>query len=190
MQLEDRASPAEPEQSGQQLLVDTTVGGTLVNADVQVDEDSLPGLAMNESDLSVDEDIPTDSVLLCILGELNGIEATFLIDSGASECFLSTAFVEKNKSKTRKIKENLNIQLANGTMRVSNLIVERACVTFNEHAEFINFSVIGLPKYEAILGKPWLNRWNPIINWKRNSLAGKMESIVIIVQGLQEPHSP
>ena len=48
---------------------------------------------MDESDLSVDEDIPTDNVLLCILGELNGIEVTFLIDSGASECFLTTAFV-------------------------------------------------------------------------------------------------
>ena len=61
---------------------------------------------MNESDLFVDEDIPTDSVLLCILGALNGIEITFLIDSGASECFLSTAFVEKNKIKTRKKKKS------------------------------------------------------------------------------------
>ena len=133
---------------------------------------------------------PTDSALLCILGELNGIEVTFLIDSGASECFLSTAFVERNKIKTRKTKEKLNIQLADGTVRVSNLIVEQGCVTFDEHAEFIDFSVIGLPKYEAILGKPWLHRWNPVIDWKRNSLAWKMGSRVITVQGLQEPHSP
>ena len=144
---------------------------------------------MDESDLSIDEDIPADSVLLCILGELNGIEVTFLIDSGASECFLSTAFVEKNKIKTRKTKEKWNIQLADGTMRVSNVMVEQECVIFNEHAEFIDFSVIGLPKYEAILGKPWLNRWNPVIDWKRNSLAWKMGSRIITVQGLQEPHS-
>ena len=62
-------------------------------------------------------------------------------------------------------------------------------MTFNEHAEFIDFSVIGLPKYEAILGKPWLNRWNPVIDWKRNRLAWKMGSKTITVQGLQEPHS-
>ena len=97
-----------------------------MNAGVQVDEDSLPCLAMDESNLSVDEDIPVDSVLLCILGELNGIEVTFLIDSGASECFLSTAFVEKNKIKTRKTKEKWNIQLANGTVHVSNVIVGQA----------------------------------------------------------------
>ena len=63
-------------------------------------------------------------------------------------------------------------------------------MTFDEHAEFIDFSVIGLPKYKAILGKPWLNRWNPVIDWKRNSLTWKMGSKVITVQGLQEPHSP
>ena len=78
MQWKDGDSPTEPEQSGQKLLVDTAVEETLVHAGVQVDEDSLPGLEMNESDLSVDEDIPSDNVLLCILGELNGIEVTFL----------------------------------------------------------------------------------------------------------------
>ena len=124
LQLEDGDSPARSEQSGQKWLVDTAVESTLVNAGVQVDEDSLPGLAMDESDLSVDEDIPADSVLLCILGELNGIEVTFLIDRGASECFLRAAFVEKNKIKTRKTKEKWNIQLADGTVHVSNVIVE------------------------------------------------------------------
>ena len=33
---------------------------------------------MNESDLFTDEESPADSVLLCILGEVNGIEVTFL----------------------------------------------------------------------------------------------------------------
>ena len=52
----------------------------------------------------------------------------------------------------------MNIQLADGTLCMCNLIVEQACVAFNDHAEFIDFSVIELPKYEAILGKPWLDR--------------------------------
>ena len=41
----------------------------------------------NDVDLSGEEIDPLDRVLLCILGKLNGIEVTFLIDSGASECF-------------------------------------------------------------------------------------------------------
>ena len=157
MQFKDGESPAGPKKSGEKRLVETVVEGTLVHTGVQVDEDSLPGLKINESDLSADEESPTYNVLLCILGEVNGIEVTFFIDSGASEWFLSTAFVERNKIKTRKTKEKLKIQLADGTVRVSDLIVEQACVTFDDHAEFIDFSVIGLPKYDAILGKPWLS---------------------------------
>ena len=107
MQFKNGESPAGPEKSGEKLLVETAVEGTLVHAGVQVDEDSLPGLKMNESDLFVDEESPTDSVLLCILGELNGIEVTFLIDSGASECFLTTAFVERNKDQNKKNKRKI-----------------------------------------------------------------------------------
>ena len=73
------------------MLVDIAVDGILVDTGMQVDEDSLPGDLRDETDLSVDESIPTDSILLCILGESNGIEVTFFIDSGASECFLGTA---------------------------------------------------------------------------------------------------
>ena len=91
---------------------------------MQVDEDSLPVPQRNEIVLLADEIEAAVSVLLCIAGFLNGIEVTFLIDSGANECFLSTSFVEKNKIKTSKTKEKLNIQLADGTVRVSNLIVE------------------------------------------------------------------
>ena len=54
----------------------------------------------------------------------------------------------------------------------------------------MNFSVIPLPKYEAILGKPWLDRWNPVINWKRNSLVWKMGKRDIVVQGVQDPQDP
>ena len=98
--------------------------------------------------------------------------------------------MEKNKIKTRKTKEKLNIQLADRTVRMSKLMVVQACVAFEEHDEFIDFSVISLPKYEAILGKPWLDRWNPIIDWKKNSLAWKMGSKMIRIQGLLEAHSP
>ena len=122
-QEKDGVSPAKPEQSRVKLLVDIAVDGILVDTGMQVDEDSLPGESRDETDLSVDESVPTDSILLCILGELNGIKMTFLIDSGASECFLGTAFVEKNKIKKKKKKEKLNIQLADGTVRMSNLMV-------------------------------------------------------------------
>ena len=48
----------------------------------------------------------------------------FLIDSGASECFVDTAFVERNGLKLTKTKEKLKIHLADGTVRVSSWIVK------------------------------------------------------------------
>ena len=61
---------------------------------------------------------------------------------------------------------------------------------FDEHAEFLDFFVINLPKYEAILGKPWLGRWNPIIDWQKNAMVWKMGKGTIAISGVQEPQSP
>ena len=131
---------------GQRLLEVVAADGANVDTKMQVDEDSLPVPQTNEIVLPTNGIEAAGSLLLCIVGFLNGMEVTFLIDSGASECFLSTSFVEKNKIKTNKTKEKLKIQLADGTVRVSNLIVEQACVGFDEHAEFLDFSVTSLPK--------------------------------------------
>ena len=76
-QEKDGVTLAKPVQSGVKLLVDTAVDGILVDTSMQVDEDSLLGDLRDETDLFVDESVPTNSILLCILGELNGIEVTF-----------------------------------------------------------------------------------------------------------------
>ena len=111
------------------------------------------------------------TVLLCVSGCLNGISVIFLIDSGASECFVGKTFTEQNGLKATKTKENLTVHLADGTVRVSNWMVKQGCVTMgSEHAEFLDFSIISLPTYDAILGKPWLDRWNPVIDWEKYSL--------------------
>ena len=98
--------------------------GTPEEKGMQVVEDSQLVPLTNDVGLSGDEIDSPGSVLLCILGKVKGIEVPFLIDSGASECFRSTTFVEQNKLKTAKAKEKLRIQLADGTMRVSNFMVE------------------------------------------------------------------
>ena len=64
------------------------------------------------------------TVLLCVSRSLNGFSVKFLIDSGASECFVDTAFAEKNGLKLTKTKEELKIHLADGTVRVSSWIIK------------------------------------------------------------------
>ena len=62
---------------------------------MQVVEDSQSVPLTNDVGLSRDEIDSLGNILLCILGKVGGIEVTFLIDSGASECFLSTTCCER-----------------------------------------------------------------------------------------------
>ena len=72
--------------------------------EIQEIEDSVPKPKEKEEDLLANELEPTSVVLLSISGYLNGIAVKFLIDSGASECFVDTAFTKKNGIKTTKRK--------------------------------------------------------------------------------------
>ena len=126
---------------------------------------------------------------MSIEGFLNGFPVKFLIDSGATDCFVSTAFVEERKLDLNKRKEKVKINLADGTTRVSTKYVKQACVSFEEHMEFLDFTVINISNYEAILGKSWLDRWNPAINWIENSMQWKMGKRVIKVTGVSETHT-
>ena len=129
----------------------------------QVIEESEPVVKMDEAE-PADEEIPAECILLCIEGFFIGFPVKFLIDSGATYCFVSTAFVEEKGLDLNKRKDKVKINLADGTTRVSKMYVKQACISLEEHMEFIDFTVINLPQYEAILGKSWLDRWNPAIN--------------------------
>ena len=61
---------------------------------------------------------------------------------------------------------------------------------FDEHAEFLDLSVINLPKYEAIIGEPWLHKWNPVIDWQKITMVWKMGKRKILVSRVQDPQSP
>ena len=57
-------------------------------------------------------------------GCLNGFPVKFLIDSGATNCFVSTGFVENKELELNKRKEKVKINLADGTTRVSKLYIK------------------------------------------------------------------
>src|SRR5271154_1561116 len=47
------------------------------------------------------------------------------------------------------------------------------------HVSGISAQILGLQRYDAILGKPWLYHANPNINWKDNTLTFQYESYTI-----------
>ena len=58
--------------------------------------------------------------------------------------FVSAIFAEEKGLLLNKRKEKVKINLADGTMRVSNMYIKQACVNFEEHTEFLDFTVIKL----------------------------------------------
>ena len=94
-----------------------------VDTGEQVTEESELVVKMDEAE-PADEEIPAECILLCIEGFFNGFPVKFLIDSGATDCFVSTAFVEEKGLDLNKRKDKLKINLADGTTRVSKMYVK------------------------------------------------------------------
>ena len=103
-----------------------------------------------------------------------------------SECFISDKLVEENELLLSKSQERLKIHLEDGSTRSSKQCLKQACVNFGEHAEFLDFHVMKLPKYDAILGKSWLDRWNLDIDWRANTVKIKIGKRILVHNGEQE----
>ena len=84
------------------------VDGATVDTGMQVTEDSVPVAPRNETD-SAGEIKTAESVLLCVAGFLNGFPLTFLVDSGATNCFVSATFAEEKRLLLNKSKEKVKI---------------------------------------------------------------------------------
>ena len=143
--------------------------------DIPIDDRSEDEVIMGESvdwteTAKAEADVPRTH-LLKLSGVVLGIPVKFLVDSGASENFISERLVQENDLKVVKSQDKMQVQLADGSTRASNRLVQGAQVIFEEHAEFLDFRVMKLPKYDAILGKSWLDRWNPDIDWREGTIS-------------------
>ena len=128
----------------------------------------------------------TGTVLLCIAGQLDGIPVTFLVDSGATECFVSTKVVRDHKMKICKKKEKLKIFLADGSVKNTSQCLFNICVDLGDHVEFLDFFILDLPKYDVILGKSWLDRCNPVVDWKKNQVTLHVGKRTVVLNGVRE----
>ena len=109
--------------------------------------------------------------LLTITTCINGHKATLLIDSGASRDFLSSAFVKTHSLPTTPLPSTLRIRLADGTLNATATELPDALVQLTpEYPYHTSFVVTTLSGYDGILGKPFLTRVNPTIDWTSNSI--------------------
>ena len=99
---------------------------------------------------------------------LNSKPITFLVDSGANGNFVSSQWVQSSGAKACSRTDPKHITFANGQHGLSSLIMPRAYLKCEGHKERLNLDVIDLPGIDAILGKPWLTKHNPDIDWEQH----------------------
>ena len=108
--------------------------------------------------------------LLILHGEMDGEPVKFLVDSGASTCFVDEGLVKKHGWRTRHKASPDYIQLANGQAQISNHVLEPAFIAIGDYEDEEAFHITRLAGYDAILGKTWLERLNPRVDWRRHQL--------------------
>ncbi len=98
-------------------------------------------------------------------GRIMGKPARILIDSGASNNFLSAQWLRRHDITPATRSTGLSVQLATGQRTLSNQIVPSASLAIHTYRDHERFEVLPMPSVDAVLGMRWLRRHNPSINW-------------------------
>ena len=104
---------------------------------------------------------------------LNGVEATLLIDSGASRNFVSPHFLKRHgRLKPVNLPQPLLVRLADGSVSPAPQELHDTSVLLTPTFTYTcSFVVTPLQGYDGILGKPFLTSINPAIDWTTNTIS-------------------
>ena len=94
-----------------------------------------------------------------------------MIDSGASTQFIDLDCVLRNNLPLPLKPKPGTIIVVNGREAENQLT--HTCtldLTIDQHSETLTFQVTKLAGWNMILGKNWLKRHNPVIDWTRNTV--------------------
>lgn len=108
--------------------------------------------------------------LLKVEARVLGRKATVLIDGGAQDNFVSKGFVKHLRAKTRRLKDVSKAILADGSTYVVNEHLPGTRLNVSGgYNDRVDLKVVSM-QYDVILGKPWLAKYNPCINWRKNEI--------------------
>ena len=106
--------------------------------------------------------------LLVLKGTVNGVPVSCLIDSGASHNFFSTCMIARVGGTTSCLSDSLCINLADGRKTMCSREQATIDLRFRGFRDNVTGVVAPISKYEMILGKPWLYKYNPSIDFRKN----------------------
>ena len=102
-----------------------------------------------------------------LVGNKN-VETLALIDSGAGGKFIDQNFARKEKLEMKDLENPLVVYNVDGTLNKTGTIRKYVDlpIIINGRKTTERLLVTGLGKLKVILGFPWLNEQNPVIDWK------------------------
>ena len=106
---------------------------------------------------------------LTFQGSLNHAPVNILIDSGAMGNFVSQQAADRFSFALSHV-SNIPVVFANGATGACNKAALAAYLRFEDHEERVDLRVVSLPHHDVILGQPWLQKWNPSINWRSQQI--------------------
>ena len=100
--------------------------------------------------------------------EGKNVETPGLIDSGAGGKFIDQNFAIEEGLETKDLENPLVVYNVDGTLNKKGTIRKyvELPMTINGKKTLERLMVTGLGKLKIILGFPWLNEQNPVIDWK------------------------
>jgi hypothetical protein len=123
--------------------------------------------------------------IICILEDIPQVSA--LVDSGATSSFIDQTFVAQHNILVVKKSTPVTVEVIDGRTIASGAITHETTpleLYIGKHTEKIVLNIISTPHHPIILGLPWLEAHNPIIDWRSRTLTFSAQWCTS-----QEPHA-
>lgn len=122
----------------------------------------------NSSDISNENNKNKSS--FSFYGRVCGEPASFLIDSGASDSFISSNFMRSRPLFNVEWEPILvDVEHVDGTKHTQCEMI-KTDVEVQDYHEKLNLIVTNIQQYDVILGRDWLARINPVIDWRKRTV--------------------
>jgi len=109
--------------------------------------------------------------LLRLQGRVGGKAAVFLVDSGATHCYVSRKFVRQHQFPVRLRTTRQVVRLADGTEQGCSEVLPNAEFHIDQYLDSRwSPTVLDLQGFDVVLGKSWLDALGPTVDWQQNTM--------------------